>query len=222
MRTPGDNDIEWLVRVSGVPADLSGASVLDIGTTNGGAAFLLERRGAARVVAVDIFEPDWFGVAALRELLGSRVEYVQASVYELGGLLKQTFDVVLFWGVLYHLRHPLLALDNLRALTGGRAWIETAVCDGELRRADRAGSLARFYRRGELADDPSNWFAPTVVALEEWCGSCGFASERVGAWPPKAPARAMLALTPTQGAPEYERISYERPLRCAVPSPPGA
>lgn len=222
VRTPGENDIEWLVRVSGVPDDLSGASVLDIGTTNGGAAFLLERRGAARVVAVDIYDPEWFGVGRLIELLDSRVEYVRASIYELGERLNETFDVVLFWGVLYHLRHPLLALDNLRAVTGGRAWIETAVCDAELRRADRQRSLARFYRRDELSDDPSNWFAPTIAGLEEWCGSCGFASERIGAWPPKAPGRAMLRLTPEAGEPEYARISYERPLRCSVGEPPPA
>ena len=49
-----------------------------------------------------------------------------------------------------------------------------------------------------------------------WCGSSGFDVERVGAWPPKAPARAMLRLSPVEGPPEYERISYERPLRCSV------
>ena len=62
----GSNDVDWLLHTAGVPADLSGASVLDIGTTNGGAAFTLERRGAARVLATDIVEPMHFGFEAIR------------------------------------------------------------------------------------------------------------------------------------------------------------
>src|SRR5581483_1343039 len=192
--TPGVSDIPWLSRAAGLPEDLSGATVLDVGTTNAGTAFELERRGAARVVAVDIFDPDWFGVRALTEFLGSKVEYVQSSVYELGDRIAEPFDLVVFWGVLYHLRHPLLALDNIRAVTGGEASLETAVCDHELPRRQRGRSLARFYRRGELSDDPSNWFAPTVTALEEWCGSAGFEVEVAGAWPRDRATRAMLRL----------------------------
>jgi tRNA (mo5U34)-methyltransferase len=214
--TPGVSDIPWLTRAAGLPEDLSGRTVLDVGTTNAGTAFALERRGAERVVAVDIFDPEWFGVRALTEFLGSKVEYVQASVYELADRFPEPFDVVIFWGVLYHLRHPLLALDNLRAVTRGEASLETAVCDGELPRRQRGRSLARFYRRGELSDDPSNWFAPTTVALEDWCGSSGFEVERLGAWPPDRAARAMLRLQPTEGPAEYEQLSYERPLRCTV------
>jgi tRNA (mo5U34)-methyltransferase len=214
--TPGVSDIPWLCRAAGLPDDLSGRTVLDVGTTNAGTAFELERRGAERVVAVDIFDPDWFGVRALTEFLGSRVEYVQTSVYELADRFAEPFDVVIFWGVLYHLRHPLLALDNLRAVTRGEASLETAVCDGELPRRQRHWSLSRFYRRDELSDDPSNWFAPTTVALEEWCGSSGFGVERLGAWPRSRAARAMLRLRPTEGAAEYEQLSYERPLRCTV------
>jgi SAM-dependent methyltransferase len=214
--TPGVSDIPWLSRASGLPEDLSGRTVLDVGTTNAGTAFELERRGAERVVAVDIFDPDWFGVRALTEFLGSKVEYVQTSVYELADRFPEPFDLVIFWGVLYHLRHPLLALDNLRAVTRGEASLETAVCDGELPRRQRDRPLARFYRRDELSEDPSNWFAPTTVALEEWCGSSGFEVERLGAWPKSGAARAMLRLRPTEGPAEFEQLSYERPLRCTV------
>jgi hypothetical protein len=61
--SPGANDVDWLLHTAGVPDDLSGASVLDIGTTNGGAAFTLERRGATRVLATDIVDPMHFGFA---------------------------------------------------------------------------------------------------------------------------------------------------------------
>jgi tRNA (mo5U34)-methyltransferase len=207
--------IAWLCDAAGLPQDLSGQSVLDIGTTNAGTAFEVERRGASRIVAVDIFDPDWFGVAQLVEFLDSKVEFVQSTVYELSGRFSERFDLVIFWGVLYHLRHPLLALDNLRAVTGGVASLETAVCDWELPDADRERPLARFYRRDELSGDGSNWFAPTVTALEDWCGSSGFEIERKGAWPVGAPERALLSLTPVSGPTEYEQLSYERPLRAS-------
>lgn len=214
--TPGVSSVPWLCHAAGLPQQLSGVTVLDIGATNAGTAFELERRGAERVVAVDIFDPDWFGVGALKEFLNSNIEFVKASVYELGERFPEPFDLVIFWGVLYHLRHPLLALDNLRAVTRGEASIETAVCDGELPRSQRGRSLARFYRRGELAEDPSNWFSPTVTALEDWCMSAGFEIERLGAWPARRPSRAMLRVRPVDGPPEYEQISYERPLRSSL------
>jgi tRNA (mo5U34)-methyltransferase len=200
-------------------ADLTGRTVLDIGTTNAGAAFEAERRGAARVVAIDIYPPEQFGVTALIDFLGSKVEFVQSTVYEISARFPEPFDLVIFWGVLYHLRHPLLALDNVRAVTAGEASLETAVCDWDLPRRQRGKPLTRFYRRDELSQDSSNWFAPTVAALEDWCGSAGFESERIAAWPTRRPRRAMLRLRPTSGPPEYEELSYERPLRCTGVSP---
>jgi hypothetical protein len=140
---------------------------------------------------------------------------VRASVYGLAELLEERFDVVLFLGVLYHLRHPLLALDEVRALTRGTMLLETAVCDHELE--ERSGdALARFYRRDELGADPSNWFAPTARALVDWCDSCGFDTELIDAWPAAAPERAAVRCTPTAGPPEWQHLSYERPLRVDV------
>jgi len=214
--TPGQNPISWLCQRAALPDDLSGQTVLDIGTTNAGTAFELERRGAERVVAVDIFDPDWFGVRQLIDFLGSNVEYHRTSVYELATRFSETFDVVIFWGVLYHLRHPLLALDNVRAVTRGYVSLESAVCDSELSPDLRRASLARFYRRDELSGDGSNWFAPTVAALEDWCSSAGFTVSRSSAWPEDHPQRAMLELAPTDGPAEFEKLSYERPLRCEV------
>jgi SAM-dependent methyltransferase len=208
---PGTNDVTFLASTAGMPEDLDGMTVLDIGTTNGGVAFELERRGAGRVVAVDILDADAFGFTAIRDLLGSRAEHLQASVYELPEILEQQFDIVLFLGVLYHLRHPLLALDSVRKLTRRHAFIESAICDAELPSA--AGeSIARFYPRRELGDDPTNWFAPTLVALEDWCRSCGLQPVSVTSWPTGAPSRGMVSAVPAAGAPEWQQISYELPL----------
>ena len=213
--TPGASDIPWLMHKAAVPERLEGATVLDIGTTNGGAAFECERRGARRVVAVDIADDNWFGFAALKQALGSGVEHVQSSIYELPEVLGEQFDVVLFWGVLYHLRHPLLALDNVRRLARGTVSIETAVSDHELGSHPEL-PLARFYRADELGGDSSNWFAPNVAALTDWCRSCGLEPERVMSWPDPLPSRGMIAARPVD--PEWMRLSYEQPLTCRVPS----
>jgi hypothetical protein len=68
--------------------------VLDFGTSNGAAGFLLERAGARFVVAVDVYPEDWFGFGPTRDFPGSEVEYIQGTVYEIGRLLGgRRFDL---------------------------------------------------------------------------------------------------------------------------------
>ncbi|MBD0329816.1 MAG: DUF1698 domain-containing protein [Thermoleophilia bacterium] len=190
--TPGVNDTDLLLGLAGVPADLSGLTVLDIGTSNGGVAFEAERRGAARVLAVDVTPMEYCGFDETRELLGARAEFLQASVYELPELLDEQFDLVLLLGVLYHLRHPLLALDALRHVVGGELVIETAVCDADVGRHAVGRPLVRFYPGAELDGDPTNWFAPTLRALLDWCESSGFAPTVLAQWPPGRVLRRLL------------------------------
>jgi tRNA (mo5U34)-methyltransferase len=211
--SPGAHDIGHLLSRFGLPSDtVRGLTVLDIGTTNGATAFLLERCGAAKVVAVDIVDDEWFGFAALRDFYGSQAEFVRASVYELPDLLGETFDLVVFLGVLYHLRHPLLAVDMVRALGHGRVIVESAVCDAE-QPALAGRSATAFYRRDELGGDSSNWFAPTVRTLRDWFESSGF--EVVGAqqWPEDAPLRASLDCRVSAGPPEFRATSNEQFLQ---------
>ena len=215
VEAPGDNDIVALLDAAGVPPDLTGRTAIDLGTTNGGAAFELERRGAERVVAVDVKPPDHYGFASLRDFLGSGVEWVQASVYEVGSVLDEQFDLVLCFGVLYHLRHPLLALDNVRALLGGEALIETAVLDARLPDL-RAEPLAGFFRGPEFHADSSNWFAPTTAALLDWCRSSGLDPDLLATWPRPAPERAIVGVRRTPGEPEWRALSYELPVTARV------
>lgn len=214
--TPGVSSVDFLLERAGVPKDLSGLSVLDVGTTNGACAFEAERRGATRVVAVDIFPPSHFGFGDLKHFLGSRVTFINASVYELPERLPEQFDLVMFFGVLYHLRHPLLALDRLWEMSRHRLVVETAVCDHE-HPAMRDAAYTRFYRTNELAGDGSNWFAPSIRSLGDWVGSSGFSVEQVEGWPDQSPSRAMVQATRLPGPQEYQTLSYERPLavRCA-------
>lgn len=208
---PGVNQIEWLLAQTPLPDSMAGMSVLDIGTTNGAMVFECERRGAERLVAVDILDDQYFGFAAIAEFLGSKAQFVQANVYEVADVLDETFDLVVFWGVLYHLRHPLLGLDSVRRVAKGRVLLETAVCDAD--RPD-AGQFAQFHRTDELAGDGSNWWSPSIAVLRSWVGSAGFTVDRTIAIPPGHPAqRAMLDMRVTPGPPEYLIVSYERPLR---------
>ena len=215
VMTPGVHPIDMLFNFGEVERDLRGKRVLDIGTSNGGAAFLMERWGAERVVAVDIYPPDHFGFRRLSAFLGSSVEYLQGSVYDLNRLVEGlTFDHVLFWGVLYHLRHPLLALDEVRSVLvpGGTVDIETVVSDQELEPHSDL-PVARFFRHDELGRDPSNWFAPTVACLKAWCASAGLEFERDEVWGEGQSQRCLLVARRTADYPEFARISYEVPLR---------
>jgi tRNA (mo5U34)-methyltransferase len=210
---PGVNDIARLVGLLDTPEDLSGLSVLDIGTTNGGAAFLAEARGAARVVAVDIYPPDRFGFGSLARALRSKAEFVRASIYELPEVLDERFDVVYFYGVLYHLRHPLLAIDSLYRLCRGVLGVETAICPPIARAAH-----AEFYPE-ELLNDSSNWFIPSLSCARDWFSSSGFTVESASSWPEDSPGRAFLQCRPVPTA-AYESNSYEVPLRVVTGETP--
>ena len=109
---PGLQPIEhlrWRLDLFGLPEDLRGKRVLDVGAWDGWFSFECERRGA-EVVAVDCIALDTFHEA--KELIGSKVEYLTLDVNELSASKLGTFDIVLFFGVLYHLRHPLLGLEK--------------------------------------------------------------------------------------------------------------
>ena len=111
--TPGLQDTQTLLTQIGMPEDLGGMRVLDIGARDGFFTFEAERRGAREVIALDNEPPDRTGFSIAAELLGSRATYVTENVYSLAPEHYGRFDLVLFLGVIYHLRHPLLALDRI-------------------------------------------------------------------------------------------------------------
>jgi tRNA (mo5U34)-methyltransferase len=213
---PGANDIEWLLNRVGLPLTLEGATLIDIGTTNGGGAFIAQQRGAKKVVAVDIYGPERFGFDRLNAAFGAGVDFVRGTIYELPQILgEEQFDEVLFLGVLYHLRHPLLALDSLRRLTRKHLYLETAVWGNP-----SDPPMARYFRRDELAGDSSNWFAPNLSCLVDWVESSGFVVDQIQHWPDDDPMRACVAAHPTPEPPEYIELSYEVPLTVVPESRP--
>lgn len=215
--TPGCNDVAVICDQLRLPKDLTGMSVLDVGASEGGFSFECERRGASRVVAYDL--PDWHvdHFALVKEILGSKVEYVKGTVYRLSPKELGTFDIVLFTGVLYHLRHPLLACDRLRWVSRKYCFIETHVMDdcvitpkGTHPLSDFGPQLAslplcQFYERGELGNDTSNWFGPNIPCVLAWFRSAGFDIEHLASWGWRAGFRA----TVRPGEPPYYHTSSE-------------
>jgi tRNA (mo5U34)-methyltransferase len=169
---PGLQSIEhlrWRLDRFELAEDLRGKRVLDIGAWDGWFSFECERRGAD-VVAVDCVEMDTFVEA--RQLLESKVEYLTLDVNELSARQLGRFDVVLFFGVLYHLRHPLLGLEKAVELSRDIALIESFVIPTEDR---RIRSVMEFYERAELGGQIDNWCGPTPECAMSMCRSAGFA-----------------------------------------------
>lgn len=131
VTTPGTEDSDAELARLGLPADLSGRRVLDIGCSDGFYSFEAERRGAADVVAIDDESSllaggvNGFGIA--RRLLRSDVDYVVRDVEDLNPITDGTYDLVLFVNVLYHLRNPMRALDSIASVTrpGGQMILKT-------------------------------------------------------------------------------------------------
>src|SRR5256714_137939 len=103
---------KWRNFAHAIPADLHGKTVLDIGCNGGFYSIEMKKRGAVRVLGVDIDDRYLNQARFAAETLGLHIEFEKRSVYEIGALAGQ-FDYVLFMGVFYHLRYPLWALDNL-------------------------------------------------------------------------------------------------------------
>jgi tRNA (mo5U34)-methyltransferase len=179
--------VKWQRFAAAVPHDLSGRSVLDIGCNAGFYSIEMKRRGAARVLAVDT-DPRYLAQARFAaEVQGADIEFRQMSVYELP-MLGERFDLVLFMGVLYHLRHPLLALDILHA----HVVADTLVFQSMLRGSAEAGRVESdylFWQTAHFEDasyprmyfvehkysgDPTNWWIPNRACAEAMLRSAGF------------------------------------------------
>ena len=152
-----------------LPEDLSGKTLLDIGCWDGFYSFEAERHGA-RVTSVDCWRPENFFKA--REALNSQAQFHELSVYEVTKERLGSFDIVLFLGVLYHLRHPLLALEQVCEVTRDFAVIETHVID-DILRTERP--VMEFYEFDELGGQYDNWWGPNVECLAQMTRAAGFA-----------------------------------------------
>jgi tRNA (mo5U34)-methyltransferase len=179
--------VKWNRFAHALPDDLSGKSVLDIGCNAGFYAIEMKRRGAARVVGIDE-DPRYLDQARLAaEICDADIELMKLSVYEVEDL-GATFDLVLFMGVFYHLRHPLLALDLIRrhvvrdffvfqAMLRGSPNVEPLAGDypfEEERIFDKPGFPRLHFVEHAYASDRTNWWIPNRACVEALLRSAAF------------------------------------------------
>jgi tRNA (mo5U34)-methyltransferase len=157
-----------------IPQNLRGKRVLDIGAWDGWFSFEMERRGA-EVLAIDNWDNPRFH--EMRARLDSRVEYRQIDMYDLTPASVGRFDIVLFMGVLYHLKHPLLALERVCALTTELAAVDSFVLREKPRRwaKEQPRALMEFYETAEFGGQTDNWVGPNLACLMAFCRTAGFA-----------------------------------------------
>lgn len=175
--TPGMAQTRWgeTGDTIGIPQSLAGRSVLDIGAWDGFYSFESERRGASRVLATDSYawtgyqENGKAGFDLARRVLGSRVEDREIDVLELSPEEVGTFDLVLFLGVLYHMRHPLLALERVASVARDQLILETHVDLLDLERPAMA-----FYPGTVLNNDATNWCGPNPAMIHAMLREVGF------------------------------------------------
>ncbi|MGE0717459.1 MAG: TIGR04290 family methyltransferase [Alphaproteobacteria bacterium] len=180
--------VKWRRFADALPADLSGATVLDIGCNAGFYALEMKRRGAARVVAVDTDDRYLAQAALAAETAAAEIEFRKLSVYEVEKL-RERFDLVLFMGVLYHLRHPLLALDLIHAHVARDVLVFQSMQRGSpevsaVREDYGFDDTAPFRDDGfpklhfvehRYSGDPTNWWIPNRACVEAMLRSAGFA-----------------------------------------------
>ena len=171
-----------------LPHDLAGRSVLDIGCNGGFYAIEMKRRGAGRVVAIDS-DPHYLAQARFAaEVSGyPDIAFAQLNVYDLAEL-RERFDLVIFMGVFYHLRHPLLALDLIhehvaddlllfQSMQRGSEEVASVAPDydfNQMAMFDEPGWPKLHFVEHSYCNDWTNWFVPNAAAAQAMLRASGF------------------------------------------------
>jgi tRNA (mo5U34)-methyltransferase len=181
--------IKWKSIAPALPADLSGATVLDIGCNAGFYSVELKRRGASRVLGVDVDDRYLAQARFVASVLGLEIEFEKRSVYDVDQIAGQ-FDFVLFMGVFYHLRYPLLALDKVIKKVGGHLVFQTMI-RGSLVSPQLQDDYhfwnkeifndrdfpGMYFIEKSYAGDPTNWWIPNHGGMEAMLRSSGLEIE---------------------------------------------
>jgi len=181
--------VKWKQIAPALPQDLSGASVLDVGCNAGFYALEFKKRGAARVLGVDVDDRYLNQARFVAATLGLEIEFEKLSVYRVDSIPGQ-FDYVLFMGVFYHLRYPLYALEKLITKVKGRLIFQTMVRGSTV--SPKLEDDYHFWNTNifnnpdfprmhfiekSYAGDPTNWWIPNHGAVEAMLRSSGLAIE---------------------------------------------
>lgn len=180
-------EVKWANFANAIPQDLRGKTVLDIGCNGGFYSIEMKRRGADRVVGIDFDETYLAQARFAAEVCEAEIEFHQLSVYDVAKL-GEKFDVVLFMGVLYHLRHPLLALDLIhehvakdlfifQSMQRGSEEVVPVKSDYPFWQTDifeQPGFPRMCFIENRYAGDPTNWWIPNRACTEAMLRSAGF------------------------------------------------
>jgi tRNA (mo5U34)-methyltransferase len=180
--------VKWRRFAGVIPDNLQGKTVLDIGCNAGFYAMEMKRRGAERVLGLDTDDEYLAQARFAAEVTGLKIEFRKMSAYDVGQL-GERFDLVIFMGVLYHLRHPLLALDLIhehvahdlllfQSMLRGSSQVDTIERNYDFwttSHFDNAGYPKMHFIEHKYADDPTNWWAPNRACVEAMLRSAGFA-----------------------------------------------
>lgn len=195
VQTKGIYDPRSCLPLLGLPEDLTGKRVLDIGAWDGFYSFECERRGAESVLATDSFcwngdgwgTKDGFNLA--HQALNSGVKDMEIDVLDIAPQNVGQFDVVLCLGVLYHMRHPLLCLERVAAVASDFLILETEVALLSVGRPAMA-----FYENSELNKDNTNWCGPNLACVTAMLRMAGFERAAAHSRAPSLPYRVLRAL----------------------------
>jgi tRNA (mo5U34)-methyltransferase len=180
-------NVKWRRYAHAIPRDLRGRTVLDIGCNGGFFSLEMKRRGADRVLGID-FDEDYLAQARFAaEVEGLQIEFARLSVYDVAAL-REKFDIVLFIGVFYHLRHPLLALDLIHEHVAGDLLVFQSMQRGTTKVTEVAadypfsetgpfrqpGYPRMHFIEHSYAADPTNWWVPNRACTEAMLRSAGF------------------------------------------------
>jgi len=182
-------NIKWKHLANVIPHDLTGASVLDIGCNGGFYCIQMKKRGAERVLGIDVDDRYLNQARFAADQLGLEIEFEKRSVYEVAGLEGQ-FDYIIFMGVFYHLRYPLYALDNIVKKVRKQLIFQTMIRGSETARTYEENYHfwnkeifqdpefpQMYFIENRYADDPTNWWIPNASACEAMLRSSGLAIE---------------------------------------------
>jgi tRNA (mo5U34)-methyltransferase len=173
-----------------IPLDLRGKTVLDIGCNAGFYSFEMKHRGAERVLGIDTDEHYLRQARFAAEIKGADVEFLRLAVWDVAEL-QEKFDLVIFMGVLYHLRHPLLALDLIhehaakdlmvfQSMQRGSRDVIEVEADYDfytVAQFDEPAYPKMHFIEHRYSHDETNWWVPNRACVEAMVRSAGFEVE---------------------------------------------
>jgi tRNA (mo5U34)-methyltransferase len=181
-------ETRWKLFEPYVPVDLAGQTVLDVGGNAGYFSMQMKRRGAGRVVLVEPYREFARQAEFVAKQFGVEIEIVNEDIHTYCLTTEDRFDYVIFLGLFYHLKYPVLALDRLAEMTKTRMFFQShqvgSETDAYARKADYArgadnailnepGFPRLLFIESLYNGDPTNWWIPNPASLESLLRSAG-------------------------------------------------